>query len=151
MYGMPSEFAIGQSLPFQPTGPNMAKPVRPDQGTGQTGLTNALELVHDQPMPLSVLPDSMVYAHTNTLGTAKPQFSTTINTSAQRNVIPDDVFESYRLAQAKIAPYLNKMNLESVQPQQTNNPNWAEFNKFREYLANVVKTKLGVDIGNTNL
>jgi hypothetical protein len=61
------------------------------------------------------------------------------------------VFESYRLAQAKIAPYLNKVNLENPQPSQPNNPNWAEFNRFMEDLANVVKTKLGVDIGNTNL
>jgi hypothetical protein len=61
------------------------------------------------------------------------------------------VFESYRLAQAKIAPYLNKVNLENPQPPQPNIPNWAVFKKFKEDLANVVKTKLGVDIGNTNL
>jgi hypothetical protein len=65
--------------------------------------------------------------------------------------IPDDVFESYRLAQAKIAPFLNKMNLENPELLQPNNINWAKFNKFEEDLANVVKTKLGVDIGNTNL
>ena len=61
------------------------------------------------------------------------------------------MFESYRLAQAKIDPYLNKMNLENPVPQQPDNPNWTEFNKFKEDLANVVKSKLGVDIGNTNL
>jgi hypothetical protein len=61
------------------------------------------------------------------------------------------VFKSYRLAQAKIAPYLNKVNLENPQPPQSNNPNWEEFNRFQEDLTNVVKTKLGVDIGNTNL
>jgi hypothetical protein len=74
-----------------------------------------------------------------------------MSTLASKYIIPDDVFESYRLAQAKIAPYLNKMNLENLQPQQPNNPNWAEFNRFMEDLANVVKNKLGVDIGNTNL
>jgi hypothetical protein len=36
-----------------------------------------------------------------------------MNTSASKNIITDDVFESYMLAQAKIAPYLNKMNLEN--------------------------------------
>jgi hypothetical protein len=41
--------------------------------------------------------------------------------------------------------------LENPQPPQPNNPNLAEFNRFKEDLANVVKTKLGVDIGNTNL
>jgi hypothetical protein len=43
------------------------------------------------------------------------------------------------------------MNLENPQPPQPNNPNWTEFNRFKEDLANVIKTKLGVDIGNTNL
>jgi hypothetical protein len=43
------------------------------------------------------------------------------------------------------------MNLENPQPPQPNNPNWVEFNKFKEDLANVAKTELGVDIGNTNL
>jgi hypothetical protein len=43
------------------------------------------------------------------------------------------------------------MNLENLEPQQPNNTNWVGFNKFMEDLANVVKTKVGVDIGNTNL
>jgi hypothetical protein len=41
--------------------------------------------------------------------------------------------------------------LENHQPPRPNNPNWAEFNRFKEDLANVVKTKFGVDIGSTNL
>ena len=102
----------------------------------------------DQPIPLSIIPSSVVPTFSNTIGNTRPQFSTTVNTSAQ---IPDDVFESYRLAQAKMAPYLNKMNLVNSAPQQPNNPHWAEFSRFKEDLANVVKTKLGVDIGNTNL
>jgi hypothetical protein len=61
------------------------------------------------------------------------------------------MFESYRLDQAKIAPYLNKVNLENPQQPQSNNPNWVEFNRFKEDLAHVVKIKLGIDIGNTNL
>jgi hypothetical protein len=74
-----------------------------------------------------------------------------MNTLATKTIILDDVFQSYRLPQAKIAPYLNKTNLENPQPPQPNNPNWTEFNRFKEDLANVVKIKLGVDIGNTNL
>jgi hypothetical protein len=70
---------------------------------------------------------------------------------ATKTIIPDDVFQSYRLPEAKITPYLNKMNLENLQPPQPNNPNWTEFNRFKEDLANVVKIKLGVDIGTTNL
>jgi hypothetical protein len=43
------------------------------------------------------------------------------------------------------------MNLENPVPQQPNNHNWAGFNKFKKDLANVVKIKVGVNIGNTNL
>jgi hypothetical protein len=93
----------------------------------------------------------MVPTFPDIINNVGPHYSTTINTSAPKNIIPDDVFESYRLAQAKIAPCLNKVNLENPQPSQPNNPNWAEFNIFKEDLSNVVKTKLGVDIGNTNL
>jgi hypothetical protein len=118
------------------------------QDTGQTG---AMEMVPDQPLPISVMPNQMVPAFSNTISNVGPHYSTTMNTLAPKTIIPDDVFESYRLAQAKIDPYLNKINLENPQPPQPNNPNWAEFNKFKEDLANMVKTKLGVDIGNTNL
>jgi hypothetical protein len=37
----------------------------------------------------------------------------TINASGSKNIISDDVFESYRLAQTKIAPHSNKVNLEN--------------------------------------
>jgi hypothetical protein len=43
------------------------------------------------------------------------------------------------------------MNLENPQPPRPNNLNWAEFNRFKDDVANVVKTKLGVYVGNTNL
>jgi hypothetical protein len=142
-YGLTPNPASGQYPQFQPRRPNMATPIGPMQGTGQTG---AMELAPDQPLPISVVPNQMVPTFPN----VGPHYSMTINASASKNIIPDDVFESYMLAQAKIAPYLNKVNLENPQPPQPNNPNWAEFNKFKEDLANVVKTKLGVDIGNTN-
>jgi hypothetical protein len=126
----------------------MATPVGPMQGTGQT---SAMELVPDQPLPVFVVPNQMVPTFHDTIINIGPHYSTTINASAYKNIISDDMFESCRLAQAKIAPYLNKVNLENPQPSQPNNPNWAEFNIFKEDLANVVKTKLGVDIVNTNL
>jgi hypothetical protein len=147
-YGLTPNPASGQYPQFQPHMPNMATPVGPMQGTGQT---SAMELVPGQPLPISVMPNQMVPTFPNTISNVGPHYSTTINASASKNIILDDVFESYRLAQAKIAPYLNKVNLENPQPPQPNNPNWAEFNRFKEDLANVVKTKLGVDIGNTNL
>jgi hypothetical protein len=119
----------------------MATPVGPMQGTGQTG---AMELVPDQPLPISVVPNQMVPTFPNTINNVGPHYSTTINTPASKNIIPDDVFESYRLPQSKIAPYLNNVNLENPHPPQPNNPNWAEFNIFKKDLASVVKTKFWV-------
>jgi hypothetical protein len=91
-----------------------------------------MELVLDQPLPISVVPNQMVPTFSNTINSVGSHYSTTINASVSKNIIPDDVFESYRLAQAKIAPYLNKVNLENPQSPQPNNPNWAEFNRFKE-------------------
>jgi hypothetical protein len=147
-YGSTPNPASGKYPQFQPHRPNMATPVGPMQGTGQTG---AMELVPDQPLPVCVVPNQMVPTFLDTISNIGPHYSMTINASASKNIIPDDVFESYRLAQSKIAPYLNKVNLENRQPSQPNYPNWVEFNRFKEDLANVVKTKLGVDIGNTKL
>jgi hypothetical protein len=124
-YVLTPNIAPGQYPQFQPHKPNMATPVGPMQGTDQTV---AMELVPDQPLPVSIMPNKMVPTFPN----VGPHYSTTINTSASKNIILDDVFESYRLSRAKIVPYLNKVNLENPQPSQPNNPNWAEFNKFKE-------------------
>jgi hypothetical protein len=121
------------------------------QGTSLTGQTNALEMVFEKPRPLSVMPSLVVPTFYNTISNTGPQYSTTMNILASKTIILDIVSESYGLAQAKIAPYLNKMNLENPEPQQPNNPNWAETNKFKKDLDNVVKTIIGVDIGNTIL
>jgi hypothetical protein len=110
-----------------------------------------LEVVLNEPLLLSVAVSLVVPTFSNTISNIGPHYSTIVNTSARKTTIPDDVFESYRLAQTMIAPYLNKITLENPAPQQPNNPNCVEFNKCKEDLVNVVKTKLGVDIGNTNL
>jgi hypothetical protein len=111
-YGLTPNTTSGQYPQFQQHRPNMAAPVEPMQGTGQIG---AMELVPDQPLPISVVPNQMVPTFSNTISNVGPHYSTTMKTSASKNIILDDVFESYRLAQAKIAPYLNKMNLENPQ------------------------------------
>jgi hypothetical protein len=79
--------------------------------------------VPDQPLPISVVPNQMVSTFPNTISSVGPYYSMTINASASKNIIRDDVFESCRLEQAKVAPYLNKVNLENPQPPQLNNPN----------------------------
>jgi hypothetical protein len=108
--GLTPNPASGQYPQFQSLRPNMVAPVKPMQGTCQTG---AMDLVPDQPLLISVVPNQMVPAFSNTISNTGPHYSMTMNTSAPKNIIPYDVFESYRLAQAKIAPYLNKMNLEN--------------------------------------
>jgi hypothetical protein len=95
----------------------MATSIGPMQGIGQTG---AMELVPDQSSPITVIPNQTVPTFPDAINSVGPHYSTTINTSAPKNIIPDDVFESYRLAQAKIAPYLNKVNLDNHQPSQPN-------------------------------
>jgi hypothetical protein len=105
-YGLTPNPTSGQYPQFQTHMPNMAAPVEPMQGTCQTG---AMEFVPDQPLPISVVPNQMVPTFPNTISNVGPHYSTTMNTSPCKNIIPDNVFESYRLAQAKIAPYLNKI------------------------------------------
>jgi hypothetical protein len=112
-YGLTPNPASGQYPQFQPYRPNMATPVGPMQGTGQIG---AMELVSDQPLPKSVMPNQMVPTFPNSISNVGHHYSTTINASPSKNIILYDVFESYRLAQAKIAAYLNKVNLENTQP-----------------------------------
>jgi hypothetical protein len=109
-YGLTPNLASGQYPQFQPHRPNMATPIGPMQGTGQTG---AMELVLDQPLSVYVVPNQMVPTFPNTINNVGPHYSTTINASASKSIILDDVFESYRLTQAKIAPYLNKVILEN--------------------------------------
>jgi hypothetical protein len=82
-----------------------------------------MELVPNKTLPISVVPNQMIPDFSNTISNVGPHYSTTMNTWPHKTIIPDDVFESYRLPQAKIAPYLNKMNLENPEPQQPNNPN----------------------------
>jgi hypothetical protein len=53
-YGLTPNPASGQYPQFQPHRPNMTTPVRPMLGTGQTG---AMELVPDQPLPISIVPN----------------------------------------------------------------------------------------------
>jgi hypothetical protein len=113
-YGLTPNPASSHYPQFQPHRPNMAALVELMQGTGQSG---AMKLVPNQPLPISVVRNQMVPTFSNTISNVGPHYSATMNTLASKNTILDNVFESYRLAQAKIAPYLNKMNLENPQPQ----------------------------------
>jgi hypothetical protein len=75
-YGLTPNLASGQYPQFQPHRPNMATPVGPMQGTGQTG---AMELVPDQSLPISVVPNQMVPTFPDIINNVGPHYSTTIN------------------------------------------------------------------------
>jgi hypothetical protein len=60
---------------------------------GRTGQTDAMELVSDQPLNIFVVPNQMVPTFLNTISNVGPHYGTTINASASKNIIPDDVFE----------------------------------------------------------
>jgi hypothetical protein len=88
-YGFTPNPASGQYPQFQPYRPNVAAPGGPMQGIGQTG---AMELVSDQPLPISVVPNQMVPTFPNTISNVGPHYSTTINASASKiDIILDDV------------------------------------------------------------
>jgi hypothetical protein len=80
-YGLTPNPASGQYPQFQPHRPNMATPVGPMQGTSQAG---AMELVPDQPLPVSVVPNQMVPTFPDTINNVGPHYSTTVNASASK-------------------------------------------------------------------
>jgi hypothetical protein len=71
-YGMAPNPTFGQNLQFQLYRPNMAALVEPVQGAGLTGETSALEMVPNQPMPLSVVPNLVIPTFYNQLVTLDP-------------------------------------------------------------------------------
>jgi hypothetical protein len=89
-YGLTPNPASGQHPKFQLHRPNMVTPVGPMQGTGQTG---AMELVLDQPLPVSVKPNHMVPTFPDTINNVVSHYSTTINALTSKNIIPDDVWK----------------------------------------------------------
>jgi hypothetical protein len=65
----------------------MATPVELMKGTGQTG---AMDLVPDQPLPIFVVPNQIVPTFSKTISNVRLHYSTTMNASSSKNIIPND-------------------------------------------------------------
>jgi hypothetical protein len=76
-------------------------------------------MVPDQPLPLSVVPSTLVQSQNNTYGTIPPMFSTIAHTSppipnvAPSYGVPNDVFTDLHRMQNPNQPHVN--NLRNLQ------------------------------------
>src|SRR6185437_12820703 len=153
LYGMPTSYFAGQTSPLQPVQPNAAGPVRPVQQTSQTGAmvvgpvtstpntstlcsailsrTNEMtNCVQPSPSQESDSPHEpiLVNVHGNSTGHAP--------ISSVQTMVQDNPIEHH---------------LTSVAQASTSGRCKADPAKLKEDLASAMKTKFGVDIGNSIL
>jgi hypothetical protein len=108
----------------------------------------------DQPLPLSVVPSTLVQSQPNAYGTVSTMYSTIAHTSPPiPNVVPsygvpNDVFTDLHRIQNPNQPPVNNLRTAAMQSQLAGRNELAQ---FKEEIANMMKNKLGVDMGNTKL
>jgi hypothetical protein len=108
----------------------------------------------DQSLPLSVVPSTLVQSQHNAYGTVSPMYSTVAHTSPPiPNVgpsygVPNDVFTILHRIQNPNQPPVNNLITTAMQSQLAARNELAQ---FKEEIANMVKNKLGFDMGNTRL
>jgi hypothetical protein len=108
----------------------------------------------DQPLPLSVVPSTLVQSQYNAYGTVSPMYSTVAHTSPPiPNVgssysVPNDVFTDLHRIQSPNQPPVSNLRTATMQPHLAARNELAQ---FKEEIANMMKKKLGVDMGNTRL
>jgi hypothetical protein len=108
----------------------------------------------EQPLPLSVVPSTLVQSQNNAYGTVSPMYSTIAHTSPPiPNVtpsygVPNDVFTDLHRIQNPNQPPVNNLRTAAMQSQLAARNELAQ---FKEQIANMMKNKLGVDMGNTRL
>jgi hypothetical protein len=111
-------------------------------------------MVLDQLLPLSVVSNALVHSQNNAYSTIPPMYSTTTHTSpplpnvAPSYGVPNDVFTDLHCMQNPNQPPANNLRTTAMQSQ-LNARN--ELAQFKEEIANMMKNKLGVDMGNTRL
>jgi hypothetical protein len=110
--------------------------------------------VPGQPLPLSVVPNTLVQSQNNAYGTDPPMYSTIAHTSppipnvAPSYGIPNDVFTDLHHMQNPNQPPVSSLRTAAMQSQLAAR---SELAQFKEEIANMMKNKLGVDMGNTRL
>jgi hypothetical protein len=142
VYGMPTGFYLGQSpLP-------KLTPVKPPQA-GSTALSGQMVMVPDQPLPLLVVPTTLVQSQNNAYGTVPPMYSTIAHTSppipnvAPSYGVPNDVFTYLHRMQNTNQPPVSNLRTTAMQSQLADRNKLAQ---FKEEIANMMKNKLSVDM-----
>jgi hypothetical protein len=108
----------------------------------------------DQLLPLSVVPSTLVQSQNNAYGTVSPMYSTIAHTSppipnvAPSYGVPNDVFTDLHHIQNLNQSPVSNLRTVAMQSQLADRNELAQFNKE---IANMMKNKLGVDMGNTIL
>jgi hypothetical protein len=148
LYDMPMGFYPEQlSLP-KPT------PVRPPPQAGLTAPSGQMVVTPEQLLPLSVVPSTLVQSQNNAYGNVPPMYSTIAHTSppipntAPSYGVPNDVFTDLHRIQNPNQPPVNNLRTPAMQSQLAARNELAQ---FKEEIANMMKNKLGVDMGNTRL
>jgi hypothetical protein len=148
LYGIPTGFYPGQTPLPKPT------PVKPLPQAGLTAPSGQMVMVPDQPFPLSVVPSTLVESQNNAYGTVPPMYSTIAHTSppihdvAPSYGVPNDVFTDLHRMQNPNQPPMSNLRTTAMQSQLAAR---SELAQFKEEIANMMKNKLGVDMGNTRL
>jgi hypothetical protein len=108
----------------------------------------------DQPLPLSVVPSTLVQSQNNAYGIVSPMYSTIAHTSppipnvAPSYGVPNDVYTDLHRIQNPNQPPVSNLRTAVMQSQLVARNELAQ---FKEEIANMMKKKLGVDMGNTRL
>jgi hypothetical protein len=143
VYGMPTRFYPGQSPSPKPT------PVKPPPA-GSTALSDQMVIVPDQPLPLSVVPSTLVQSQYNIYGAVPPTYSTIAHTSppipnvAPSYGAPNDVFTDLHRMQNPNQPPASNLRTAAMQSQLAARNELAQ---FKEEIANMMKNKFSVDMG----
>jgi hypothetical protein len=108
--------------------------------------------VPDQPFPLSVVPSTLIQSQNNAYGTVPPMYCTIAHTSpvipnvAPYYGVPNDVFTDLHHMQNPNQPPVSNLRTSTMQSQLAAR---SEFTQFKEEIANMMRNKLGLDMGNT--
>jgi hypothetical protein len=156
-------YFAGQTPPPHVSQPTTAGPVRPFQQTGQTG---SQVISPATPAPIASLPCTADPSQTDELANFVPSYATVAYrvppippqaSGVPRGQIPDDVYNDLlkhvpvSLVQTMAQTYPISLRLVSNTQTSTCSKYEANFAKLKEDLANMIKTKLGVDMGKSRL
>jgi hypothetical protein len=106
-------------------------------------------------LPLSVVPSTLGQSQNNAYGTVPPMYSTISHTSppipnvASSYRVPNDVFTNLHCIQNPNQPHVSRFNTSVAMQSQLATRN--EFAQFKEEVSNMMRNKLGVDMGTTRL